>query len=255
MTPVPTRATIRVELGAGGYDVIVGPGLLAEAARHLRPVIARPVVFLVTDAHVAALHAETLEAVLAQDGIRVHRVTVAPGEASKSFGPFARLLDDLLDAGCERTDTIVALGGGVVGDLAGFAAAVLRRGVPFVQMPTTLLAQVDSAIGGKTGIDTRHGKNLVGAFHQPTLVLADTAVLATLPARELCAGYAEVVKYGLMGDAGFFAWLEAHGAEVLAGADTARSHAIATSCRIKARIVAADERDSGERALLNLGHT
>ncbi len=255
MSALPPPTTIRVEHGAGGYDVIVGPGLLAEAGRYLKPIVARPAVFLVTDANVATTHAQNLESVLARDGIQTRRITVAPGEASKSIGPFARLLDDLLDAGCERSDTIVALGGGVVGDLAGFAAAVLRRGVPFVQVPTTLLAQVDSAIGGKTGIDTRHGKNLVGAFHQPKLVLADTRVLATLPQRELRAGYAEVVKYGLLADAGFFAWLEAHGAEVLAGAEAARGHAIATSCRIKAGIVAADERETGERALLNLGHT
>ena len=247
-------ARIRVELGAQGYDVLVGPGLLAGAAAHVRPLLARPVVFVVTDANVAP-HAKTLEAALGEAGIEARRVTVPPGEASKSFAALARLLDGLLDAGCERTDTVVALGGGVVGDLAGFAAAVLRRGVPFVQMPTTLLAQVDSGIGGKTGIDTRHGKNLVGAFHQPKLVLADTSVLATLDARELRAGYAEVVKYGLLGEASFFAWLEAHGAAVLEGSEAERARAIATSCRMKAAIVAADPHERGERALLNLGHT
>ena len=179
---------------------------------------------------------------------------VAPGEGSKSFGVLERVCEELIAARIERGDLVVALGGGVIGDLAGFAAAVVRRGLDYVQVPTTLLAQVDSSVGGKTAIDSRHGKNLVGAFHQPILVVADTALLDTLPAREFRAGYAEVAKYGLIGDAGFFAWLEANWRDVFAGG-AAREHAIAVSCRAKAAIVSRDERETGERALLNLGHT
>ncbi|MEX2647754.1 MAG: 3-dehydroquinate synthase family protein, partial [Alphaproteobacteria bacterium] len=251
MTKTVGGRVVRVALGERGYDIVVGAGLLADAGRLVRPLLARPVAFVVTDATVAELHAGTFEAALAAAGIVARRIVVPAGETSKRFAELERLLDALLDAGCERFDTIVALGGGVVGDLAGFAAAILRRGVPFIQVPTTLLAQVDSAVGGKTGIDTRHGKNLVGAFHQPCLVLADIDVLATLPARQLAAGYAEVVKIGLIGDPEFFAWLEGHGRAVLAGDAEARRHAIATCCAAKARLVAADEREQGERALLN----
>ena len=182
-------------------------------------------------------------------------VSVPPGEGSKSFEVFERVCEELIDARIERGDLVVALGGGVVGDLAGFAAAAVRRGLDYVQVPTSLLAQVDSSVGGKTAINSRRGKNLIGAFHQPILVVADTALLDTLPPREFRAGYAEVVKYGLLGDAGFFAWLDANAKDVFAGTGNAREHAIATCCRMKAEIVARDERETGDRALLNLGHT
>jgi 3-dehydroquinate synthase len=249
-------STIRVALGERSYDVVIGEGLFDRADALVRPVLGRPAVFVVTDDHVAARHADRLEAALARGGIATARRIVVPaGEASKSFDQLGRLLDALLEAGCERNDTIIALGGGVIGDLAGFAAAILRRGVAYIQVPTTLLAQVDSSVGGKTAVDSPRGKNLIGAFHQPRLVLADIDTLATLPARELRAGYAEVVKYGLLGDAAFFAWLENHGAAALAGDTAARRHMVATSCATKARIVAADERETGDRALLNLGHT
>ncbi|MBM3583424.1 MAG: 3-dehydroquinate synthase [Alphaproteobacteria bacterium] len=248
--------TIRVALGERSYDVVIGEGLFDQAAALARPVLGRPMVFQVTDEHVAALHADRLDAALARGGITTARRIVVPaGEASKSFDQLGRLLDALIEAGCERNDTIVALGGGVIGDLAGFAAAIMRRGVAYIQVPTTLLAQVDSSVGGKTAVDSPRGKNLIGAFHQPRLVLADIDTLATLPARELRAGYAEVVKYGLLGDAAFFAWLESNGADALAGDTAARRHMVATSCGAKARIVAADERETGKRALLNLGHT
>jgi 3-dehydroquinate synthase len=196
-----------------------------------------------------------LEGSLKAAGIARRCIVLPSGEASKSMAQLAELLDRLLDLGVDRASTIAAFGGGVIGDLAGFAAAILLRGLDYVQIPTTLLAQVDSAIGGKTGINTDHGKNLVGAFHQPRLVLADTAVLASLPPRELRAGYAEVVKYGLIDRPDFFVWLEAHGAEVLAGDPAAQQHAVLESCRAKAAVVAADEREGGVRALLNLGHT
>src|SRR5215471_5653920 len=201
-------------------------------------------------------HLAAAEASLAAAGIAATAVTVPPGESSKSFPVFERVCEALIAARIERADLVVALGGGVIGDLAGFAAAVVRRGLDYVQVPTTLLAQVDSSVGGKTAIDSKQGKNLVGAFHQPVLVIADTALLDTLPPREFRAGYAEVAKYGLLGDAAFFAWLEANWREVFAGGgSSAREHAIAVSCRMKAAIVGRDERETGERALLNLGHT
>ena len=249
-------ARVRVDLGPDrGYDIVVGEGLIADAATYLRPLLRGRRVAVVSDETVAALHLSGLRGALAADGIEHHEIVVPPGESTKEFAALERLLDDLLDARIERSDAVIALGGGVVGDLAGFAASILRRGVAVVQMPTTLLAQVDSAIGGKTGINTRHGKNLVGTFHQPRLVLADLGVLDTLPRRQLLAGYAEVVKYGLIDDARFFAWLEAHGGEVCAGDGESRRHAVVSSCRAKARIVADDERELGNRALLNLGHT
>jgi 3-dehydroquinate synthase len=211
---------------------------------------------VITDSHVAATpHLPALEQSLAAAGVAHRALVLPPGEAAKSMARLGELLDRLFDVGIDRATTIVALGGGVIGDLAGFAAAVALRGIDCVQVPTTLLAQVDSAIGGKTGINTRHGKNLVGAFHQPRLVLADVAVLRTLPPRELRAGYAEVVKYGLIDRPDFFRWLEAHGPEVLAGDPAAQQHAVLESCRAKAAVVAADEREGGRRALLNLGHT
>jgi 3-dehydroquinate synthase len=246
---------VPIELGARSYEILIGPGLLREAGRLMAGTIARPRAFIVSDDVVAALHLRTLETALDEAGIAHMKHLVPAGEASKDFRTLEDLADAMLAARLERSTTVVALGGGVVGDLAGFAAAIVLRGVDFVQLPTTLLAQVDSSVGGKTGINTARGKNLIGAFHQPRLVLADSDVLATLPPREMRAGYAEIVKYGLICDAGFFAWLESNGAAVLACDAAALMRAVATSCRIKAAIVAEDERESGRRALLNLGHT
>ena len=244
--------TVTVPLGARRYDVVIGPGLLEDAGARIADVLGPRRAIVVADAALEATpHVDRL-----RTGLDAPVLTVAPGEGSKSLARYAALMEDLLALRPDRATAIVALGGGVVGDLAGFAAATLLRGVPYVQVPTTLLAQVDSAVGGKTGINSAHGKNLVGAFHQPALVLADLATLATLPARERRAGYAEVVKYGLLGDADFFAWLEAEGARALAGDLDALAHVVATSVRAKAAIVAADEEErSGTRALLNLGHT
>lgn len=249
----PARETVTVALGERAYDIVIGRGVVAEAGTRAAALGARAVA-LVTDDTVAALHGEPLRERLAGAGLRAELVTVPAGEGSKSYATLARVCDAILAQRIERGDLVMALGGGVVGDLAGFAAAIVRRGVRFVQAPTTLLAQVDSSVGGKTGINSAHGKNLVGAFHQPSLVLADTALLDTLPARELRAGYAEVVKYGLIDDPGFFAWCEANAASVLAGGSE-RERAVAHSCRAKAAIVARDEREEGDRALLNLGHT
>ena len=251
----PRQAITPVALGARSYEIHIGEGLLDDAGTLIAPLLARPFAAIVTDEIVARLHLKRLEAALERAGVRHRSVVVAAGEGSKSYAGLAQVCDGLLEAGVERADMVLALGGGVIGDLAGFAAAVLRRGVDFVQVPTTLLAQVDSSVGGKTGINSPFGKNLVGAFHQPRLVIADTQLLDTLPARELKAGYAEVAKYGLLGDAAFFAWLEANGADVLAGDPEKRIRAIETSCRAKAAIVARDETETGDRALLNLGHT
>jgi 3-dehydroquinate synthase len=247
--------SLRVELGGRAYDILVGSGLLATAGRHLAPLLGRRRVSVVTDEAVAGLHLATLERALDDAGIAYDAFVVPSGEQTKSFGHLEQLVDRLLEAKIERQSVLIALGGGVIGDLAGFAAAVLLRGIDFVQIPTTLLAQVDSSVGGKTGINTRAGKNLVGSFHQPSLVLADTEVLATLSPRELRAGYGEVVKYGLINDRAFFAWLEGHGARVVEGDPEALAHAVLTSCTAKAAVVAADEREHGARALLNLGHT
>jgi shikimate kinase/3-dehydroquinate synthase len=252
--PFSHQAQISVELGARTYSILIGAGLIAEAGNHIRRLAPRAACAIVTDENVAKLHLPTLERALDQAFIRHSKVIVAPGEGSKSFDVYAQVCNALIGARPERGDVIVALGGGVIGDLAGFAAATVRRGMRFIQVPTTLLAAVDAAVGGKTGINSPHGKNLIGAFHQPTLVIADTDTLATLPPREFRAGYAEVVKYGLIGDAGFYAWLEANWRAVFAGG-AARVHAIAASCQAKAAIVARDEHDEGERALLNLGHT
>jgi len=251
----PGPARVEVALGDRAYDILVGEGLIGDAGRWLAPVLRRPRVVIVTDEIVAALHLPALKQALDGAGIRHDSVVLPPGEATKDFAALAGLMDAILDTRIDRNTTIVALGGGVVGDIAGFAAAIALRGLDFVQIPTTLLAQVDSSVGGKTAINTRHGKNLIGAFHQPRLVLADTGCLATLPARQLLAGYAEVVKYGLIDDPGFFAWLERNGAALLAGDRPALRHAVVSSCRAKAAIVAADERETGARALLNLGHT
>jgi 3-dehydroquinate synthase len=247
---------LRVELGPRSYEILIGSGLIARAGSHLRGLLRRPDVIVVTDEHLTTTaHPSTFEASLDAAGIAHRRIVVPPGEPTKSMDQLERLLDRMLASGVERSSTVVALGGGVVGDLAGFAAAIVLRGVNHVQVPTSLLAQVDSAIGGKTGIDTPHGKNLVGAFHQPRLVLADVDVLDTLPARELRAGYAEVVKYGLIDRPDFFGWLEVNGLALLAGDAGLRQQAVLQSCRAKAAIVAADEREVGARALLNLGHT
>lgn len=246
---------VNVSLGTRSYDIVVGKGLLRTAGAEIAAVLNRPQTVIVTDENVARHHLATLEASLSAAGVTHQPIVLAPGEGTKSFATLEHLLDQLLDARVERGDMIIALGGGVIGDLTGFAASVLRRGVDFIQAPTTLLAQVDSSVGGKTGINCRHGKNLIGSFHQPRLVVADTGALATLPARELRAGYAEVVKYGLINDAPFFDWLETGGDAVLGLEDAAITRAVVTSCRAKAAIVADDEREAGRRALLNLGHT
>ena len=248
--------TVRVDLAGRGYDIAIGPGLIDRAGDLSRPLLAAPRVTIVSDETVTPLYGARLAASFEAAGIKTTSVTVPAGESSKEFASFGRLMNALLDTRPDRKTTLVALGGGVVGDLTGFAASVLLRGVDFIQVPTTLLAQVDSSVGGKTGINTRHGKNLVGTFYQPRLVLADTVVLDTLPRRELLAGYAEVVKYGLIDDPAFFAWCEKNGAGVLSGDAAARTYAIEQSCLSKARIVAADERETTDlRALLNLGHT
>jgi 3-dehydroquinate synthase len=250
--------TVTVDLGSRAYAIHVGRGLLARASALITPVLAKPRVYIITDSLVAPLYLEPLEARLREAGIRCEHTIVPAGEASKDIGRLAQVLNAMIAARCERSTTVVALGGGVIGDLAGFAASILLRGVDFIQVPTTLLSQVDSSVGGKTGINMPAGKNLVGTFHQPKLVIADTDTLATLTRRELLAGYAEVAKYGLIDDAPFWGWLEQNAAGVLGGGE--QSHAllrrcIVTSCTAKARVVAADERESGVRALLNLGHT
>jgi len=246
---------LRVELGERSYDILIGRNLIAAAGEHVAPLLSKKHIIVVTDANVAKLHLEALEHSLSHAGIAVDSIIMPAGEATKSFAEVERLTGLLLDMKIERGTTLMALGGGVIGDLTGFVAAITLRGIDFIQVPTTLLAQVDSSVGGKTGINTPHGKNLVGAFYQPRLVLADTATLDTLNRRELLAGYAEVVKYGLIDEPEFFTWLEANGIDVIEGDEAARRHAIGVSCRAKARIVGADERESGARALLNLGHT
>jgi shikimate kinase/3-dehydroquinate synthase len=250
---VDGRETVTVGLGARAYDILIGRGLDAGAEIAARFPGARA--SIVTDTTVAERHLAAFTDSLAAAGLEPHAIIVPPGEGSKSFRGLETVVDGLLDARRERGDLVVALGGGVIGDLAGFAAGIVRRGMRMVQVPTTVLAQVDSSVGGKTGINARQGKNLVGVFHQPSLVLADLDLLATLPERHCRAGYAEIAKYGLIDDPGFFAWLEGHGADVVALGD-GLAHAVATSCRAKARVVAADEHETtGARALLNLGHT
>ncbi len=247
--------TVPVGLGTRSYDIRIGEGLFGRAGREIAPLARRPLIFVVTDANVARKHLPVLEAGLRDAGFDARTFTLPAGEASKSFSHLEAVLAWLLDAGAERSDLLVALGGGVVGDLAGLAASLMKRGMGLVQMPTTLLAQVDSSVGGKTAINTGQGKNLVGSFYQPRLVLADTDVLATLPARERAAGFAEIVKYGVIDDAAFFDWLEHEGDAVMALEPHAIARAVEISCAAKARIVAADEREGGVRALLNLGHT
>jgi 3-dehydroquinate synthase len=247
--------TIAVELGDRRYPILIEAGLIDRAADALTPLARGRPMAIVTDSNLRP-HLARLQASLEATGIASEALVLPPGEASKSWAVLAQVCDWLMARGIERSDHVLALGGGVMGDLIGFACAILKRGCPFVQIPTTLLAQVDSSVGGKTAINTAAGKNLIGAFHQPAMVLIDPAVLDTLPPRELAAGYAEVVKYGLIDDAGFFAWCEANGAALLAGDAAAREQAIAHSVAAKARIVAADEHETnGTRALLNLGHT
>lgn len=249
-------AVIPVDVAGRPYEVRVGAGLIAELVPNCRGRLRKRGVPVVTDANVHAAWGEVIETALRDHGHEPHWRILPPGEATKSWENLAGTVEWLLDLEVERGDHVIALGGGVIGDLTGFAAAILKRGCHFIQVPTSLLAQVDSSVGGKTAINTPAGKNLVGAFHQPSLVLADLAVLDTLPARELRAGYAEVVKYGLIGDADFFAWCDANGAAMLAGDPAYREYAVAYSVGAKARIVAADERETtGTRALLNLGHT
>jgi 3-dehydroquinate synthase len=247
---------IAVATPGGDYEVRIARGLLADVATHCAPFLRKSEAVIVTDANVAAAWRDAVDASFAASGVATHWYVLEPGEGSKSWAQLGALLEWLLARGVERGDAVLALGGGMVGDLTGFAAAVLKRGCRFIQLPTTLLAQVDSSVGGKTAVNLPAGKNMVGAFHQPALVLADLDALGTLPLRELRAGYAEVVKYGVLGDADFFAWCEANGPALLAGDDAAREYAVMQSVAAKARIVAADEREtSGQRALLNLGHT
>ncbi len=246
--------TVPVALGDRAYDILIGRGALGALGQRWPALKAGRRAAIVTDAHVDRLHRPAVEAALRALGVEVATIVVAAGEASKSYAVLQQVCDAILAARIERNDMVIALGGGVVGDLAGFAASVVRRGLRFVQIPTTLLAQVDSSVGGKTGINSPHGKNLVGAFHQPSLVIADTAILDTLPPREFRAGYAEVLKYGLIDDRAFFDWLETRAEAIFAGGPE-RDHAVAVSCRAKAAIVARDERETGDRALLNLGHT
>ncbi len=246
---------VRVELGERAYDVRIGIGLMDRAGTEIAPLLQRPRVAILTDDTVAELHLPALQAGLRAAGIEAAALALPPGEATKSWPHFSRAVEWLLDQKVERRDVVLALGGGVIGDLAGFAAAVLRRGVRFVQLPTSLLAQVDSSVGGKTGINAPQGKNLIGAFHQPSLVLADIGVLDTLSPRDFLAGYGEVVKYGLLGDAAFFAWLEESGPALAAGDAALRTEAVRRSVQMKADIVARDETETGDRALLNLGHT
>ena len=254
--PLKHSAPVKVDVALGdrAYDIVIGRGVLSslgERVAALRPGVRTAVV---TDRTVAKYWLEAAEASLAASGIPTSRIVVEEGEISKTYAGLEKVSEALIAARIERNDLVIALGGGVVGDLAGFAAAILRRGVDFVQVPTSLLAQVDSSVGGKTGINSPQGKNLLGAFHQPVLVIADTAVLDTLSPRQFRAGYAEVAKYGVLGDEAFFTWLEKNHSDIFKGG-SAREHAIATSCRAKAGVVSRDERETGERALLNLGHT
>ena len=248
------RRTVRVNLGDRSYDILIGPGLIAAAGREIASRLKGRKIAVVTDAHVAPLYLDDFMAALQAEGIEAVSLVLPAGEKTKSFEHLISVCDSVLAARIERNDAVVALGGGVIGDLTGFAAGIVRRGSRFIQVPTSLLAQVDSSVGGKTGINSSHGKNLIGVFHQPDLVLADTDVLDTLSPREFRAGYAEVAKYGLIDKPDFFAWLEKNWRAVFAGGE-ARITAIATSCQAKADVVAADERESGQRALLNLGHT
>lgn len=246
---------VRVDLGDRSYDILIGPDVLAGAGDRIAPFTANGRVFIVTDETVAGLHLKPLRATLEASGLSAETVVLPAGESTKNFDNLQLVIEHFLDKGAERSDVVIALGGGVIGDLTGLAAGLLKRGTNFVQIPTTLLSQVDSSVGGKTAINTRQGKNLLGMFYQPRLVLADLSVLATLPRRELLAGYAEVLKYALIDDPDFFAFLETHADAILALDPEPLTRAVRTSCEAKARIVAADETERGQRALLNLGHT
>src|SRR5260370_3041478 len=246
-----TVEKLRVELGERSYDILVGPGLIARAGVEILPLMRRRQAVIVTDETVARHHLAPLRESLAEHGIAHHAVILPPGEGTKDLAHFGRLVDDILGCGIERGTMLVALGGGVVGDIAGFAAATLLRGIDFVQIPTTLLAQVDSSVGGKTAINTSAGKNLLGAFYQPRLVLADTASLKSLPRREVRAGYAEIVKYGLIRDVGFFDWLAAEGPAVVDLEPSALTRAVVVRCRMKAALVAAGQCVNGGPALLH----
>lgn len=250
----PKTEIVKVKLGKRSYDIVIGENLLADAGKRIAKLRPGTAVAIVTDGNVAHHHLATLERSLDAAKISYRSVLLSAGEGTKNYSSLETVAEAIIQSRIERGDLVIALGGGVIGDLAGFAASVVRRGVDFVQIPTTLLAQVDSSVGGKTGINSPQGKNLIGAFHQPALVLADLSTLDTLPAREFRAGYAEVAKYGLINDAKFFDWLEKNWRGVFAGG-AARAKAVATSCKAKAAIVGRDERESGERALLNLGHT
>ena len=255
MTKVETsERLVHVPLGERSYDILIGPGLMGRAGGEISTRIKGRRAAIVTDENVGSRYLDGLMDCLQTDGIEAVSVTLPAGEKTKSFDYLTKVCDVLLEARIERNDTVIALGGGVIGDLTGFAAGIVRRGVRFVQIPTSLLSQVDSSVGGKTGINARQGKNLIGIFNQPDLVLADTDVLDTLSEREFRAGYAEVAKYGLIDKPDFFEWLEKNWREVFAGG-AARIEAIAVSCQAKADVVAADERENGRRALLNLGHT
>jgi len=261
--PMPNSSKttcVTVPLGDRAYDIVISDDILERLEDYLAPIVGQSRLFVVTEKNVAGLYEEKVKAALSRGGFGGNWFTLEPGEGSKSFASFEMLTNELLESGVERRDFILALGGGVIGDLAGFAASTVLRGIRFIQIPTTLLAQVDSSVGGKTGINTPFGKNLVGAFHQPSAVFIDSGVLNSLPHRELQAGYAEILKYGLIDDPDFFLWLEENGAEILSvdtseGCTEKRVHAIEKSCRAKARVVAEDEREAGKRALLNLGHT
>jgi 3-dehydroquinate synthase len=246
---------VHVPLGDRAYDIQIGQGLLGKSAQYIRPFLRRSKVVIVTDSIVERLHLSSLEEALNKSGIAHSTLTLPAGENTKSWPFLSQTIDFFLNENVERSDVVIALGGGVIGDLVGFAAAILRRGVRFIQIPTSLLAQVDSSVGGKTGINTQQGKNLVGAFHQPILVLADIDVLNTLTRRNFIAGYGEVVKYGLLGDESFFTWLEKNGPSLAKGDIFARIEAVRISCQMKADIIVRDETEQGERALLNLGHT
>ena len=255
MRPTPPIATVPVSLGERSYDVLIGAGLIGRTGEIIGDRLGKRKCGIVTDANVATRHLQVVEASLAAEGRHAGTLVLPPGEATKSLERLGEVADALLGMGLERGDLVVALGGGVIGDLVGFAASMVRRGMRFVQIPTTLLAQVDSSVGGKTAINSRHGKNLIGAFHQPSLVLADTDVLSTLPARELRAGYAEVVKYGLLGDQPFFDWLDRHWRSLFGNDPAVLAEAVERSVRAKGLIVERDETETGDRMLLNLGHT
>ncbi len=246
---------VRVDLGARGYDVLIGQDALARGASGIAALTPRKNLFVITDETVSALHLDHVRATFTAHGITLNVLSIPEGEAQKSFAGAQKVCDFLLDGEIERSDIIIALGGGVVGDLTGFASAITKRGTRFIQIPTTLLSQVDSSVGGKTGINTAHGKNLVGAFHQPALVIADTGFLRTLPTRQMRAGYAEIIKYAALADADFFTWLDAHSAAIMARTEPYLSQAIARAIAGKARIVEEDEKERGRRALLNLGHS